>query len=102
MLEYDSAHNLIEVLGDAVVRPALEMSQRLILKKARGDPNPARQGLYGWRSGVTSNSGSFQFFQSTAKVNGRPSLEHAVLCLCEISRHNEARPRKDADSVTRG
>ena len=34
VLEYDSAHNLIEVLGDAVVRPALEMSQRLILKKA--------------------------------------------------------------------
>jgi len=34
VLEYDSADNLIKVLGDAVVRPALEMSQRLILKKA--------------------------------------------------------------------
>jgi uncharacterized protein YjbI with pentapeptide repeats len=34
VLEYDSADNLIKVLGEAVVRPALEMSQRLIAKKA--------------------------------------------------------------------
>jgi len=34
VLEYDSAENLIKVLGKAVVEPALEKSQELILKKA--------------------------------------------------------------------
>ena len=34
ILEYDSAANLLEVLGDAVVRPALEKADHLLLKKA--------------------------------------------------------------------
>jgi hypothetical protein len=34
VLEYDSAANLLEVLDEAVVRPALEKSNQLILKKA--------------------------------------------------------------------
>jgi hypothetical protein len=34
VLEYDSAANLLEVLDEAVVRPALDKSDQLILKKA--------------------------------------------------------------------
>lgn len=34
ILEYDSVTNLVEVLEEAVVRPALELSDQLLLKKA--------------------------------------------------------------------
>lgn len=34
VLKYDSTDNLLQVLDKAVVRPALEMSQKLLLKKA--------------------------------------------------------------------
>ncbi|MCI0391266.1 MAG: pentapeptide repeat-containing protein [Acidobacteria bacterium] len=34
VLKYDSTDNLLQVLDQAVVRPALEMSQKLLLKKA--------------------------------------------------------------------
>jgi uncharacterized protein YjbI with pentapeptide repeats len=34
VLEYDSADNLLEVLDEAVVRPALDKSNQLVLKKA--------------------------------------------------------------------
>jgi hypothetical protein len=34
VLKYDSATNLLRVLNEAVVRPALEKSDQLILKKA--------------------------------------------------------------------
>jgi hypothetical protein len=35
VLEYDSAENLIKVFGDAVVKPALEKADELVIKKAR-------------------------------------------------------------------
>jgi hypothetical protein len=36
VLEYDSPSSLVEALESAVVKPALEMGERLALKKAEG------------------------------------------------------------------